>query len=703
MNISSPQIYAPEEHSKIGSPVNADEQGPPIDAWSIMLASIDKKAYSREVLRDANELLKEIVLPMSFPWNHNVEPFVKAFPRDIDEMYDVQTAGNELLQDGAFGKFETILHAGPGRMPPHDTRVAARRSEDPGVVELTSIHAPSAAQFAAMPYCHSAVSDRTDEVDLPGDISLRVYQEVQARESLQLQQASVNLTTSLVSFRVGGTSSRSTLIQATADSRSPLLLEALLPPSVQEGSKKKSRKGGYADALGSYGSLVVASNGSGRVRSGRIRLVWSAKETGSQRGYSSILTGRPFENGAHKRPRSVNVLVRVNGSLLSSDVAQPDDAYDDEVVEEAIECACGPAPLAVNYEQCVLDSVAFQRNIKKIRLLQKRDLSFAFKSPKPFSAPVTRTGETDLQLVVNPPQLDCVVAEDGMVYVCYPSRGSFSIVAKSSAKKAAATAGAPAEVSEEESDHSESLCVLLDKTAADRNLCSVCWSGVGPEKTITLLKCDGCHLTVHSTCYGSFDPSKVVDNWKCDSCLDFDKSLSGAKAHPLDYQQHRGQNWCGMCMTKGGCLSRQEDSEWVHDVCRIWCPNEIHPPPFCALCNNSKRPVMRCAADNCQVFFHPLCALITSNAADVHHESTQLDHDESESERLIRRDKFLCTQFKLAKLEVATTATGETATLPVAFCGYHNPERRADFYGLYPGGRCLRDAMRIPPLNSDLS
>jgi hypothetical protein len=39
-------------------------------------------------------------------------------------------------------------------------------------------------------------------------------------------------------------------------------------------------------------------------------------------------------------------------------------------------------------------------------------------------------------------------------------------------------------------------------------------------------------------------------------------------------------------------------------------------------------------------------------------------------------------------------------TLPVAYCGYHNPERRPDYYGLYPGACYMEGAVRIPPHRS---
>jgi hypothetical protein len=103
--------------------------------------------------------------------------------------------------------------------------------------------------------------------------------------------------------------------------------------------------------------------------------------------------------------------------------------------------------------------------------------------------------------------------------------------------------------------------------------------------------------------------------------------------------------------------------------------------------------------------FHPICALVASNAAawKLHHSRTGLSRTEyvadQRIEQVLRDDEFLCTQFRIAKVEVGSSATGEKTTLPVAYCGYHNPDRRADMYGLYPGGEFLAEgAMRIPPI-----
>ena len=149
-----------------------------------------------------------------------------------------------------------------------------------------------------------------------------------------------------------------------------------------------------------------------------------------------------------------------------------------------------------------------------------------------------------------------------------------------------------------------------------------------------------------------------------------------------------------------------EQGMFLHEVCRVWGPSQLHAGLFCSLCNQNSSPVLQCMADNCQVMFHPMCALVASNASawKRQHSSTKRSTANGAAETRFDMtagdDEFLCTQFRLSKAEVGTTTTGEKVIAPVAFCGYHNPDRRADFYGLYPAGRHLANgAMRIPPLH----
>ena len=64
-------------------------------------------------------------------------------------------------------------------------------------------------------------------------------------------------------------------------------------------------------------------------------------------------------------------------------------------------------------------------------------------------------------------------------------------------------------------------------------------------------------------------------------------------------------------------------------------------------------------------------------------------------QRAKKRDEELCSQYTLTFTTVSCMigAFGKdkgvrrTSTLPILFCGIHNPARERSFYGLYPGGK----------------
>jgi hypothetical protein len=193
-------------------------------------------------------------------------------------------------------------------------------------------------------------------------------------------------------------------------------------------------------------------------------------------------------------------------------------------------------------------------------------------------------------------------------------------------------------------------------------------------------------------------------------------------------------------------MSRVSGSEattavWVHEVCRLWTAGvstssnsngQINDNAIgkgqCAACGRgdgkslyaagSKRgrqcrvlpstaPV-RCAAVGCHVAVHPMCALVTSLQCQSMKDRNDGGDGVKENDDLsgVRaRDVDLCEQFTLTYVTVrgTTDAFGKdpgvnrTETLPVIFCGIHNPKREYSFYGLPPGGKHLDDSTyRIP-------
>ena len=188
---------------------------------------------------------------------------------------------------------------------------------------------------------------------------------------------------------------------------------------------------------------------------------------------------------------------------------------------------------------------------------------------------------------------------------------------------------------------------------------------------------------------------------------------------------------------------------WTHDVCRIWCtkqetrqnntteivsksslssrlfktPTRLSPmQPKCCLCgmgtihNEGEETeevlqvapsasqgvgadhiapgLIKCAAANCNIYFHPMCAQITTKLSQAYGESLPLGEKPS--------DNLICQQFTLAMAEVTTTEQGEEKSnfVPIGFCGLHNPDRDADLYGCMPRDnvqtQVLSDSMHIP-------
>jgi hypothetical protein len=100
-----------------------------------------------------------------------------------------------------------------------------------------------------------------------------------------------------------------------------------------------------------------------------------------------------------------------------------------------------------------------------------------------------------------------------------------------------------------------------------------------------------------------------------------------------------------------------------------------------------------------------MCAIFASQAAKLDRNANRkwTTTNNNAMETTAIRDAFLCTQYRLSMIDTCVAqATGTipravSRLFPVAFCGYHNPDREHDFCGLYPGGSYLADAMRIPP------
>eukprot|EP00558_Chaetoceros_sp_UNC1202_P014011 CAMPEP_0197243746 /NCGR_PEP_ID=MMETSP1429-20130617/9095_1 /TAXON_ID=49237 /ORGANISM="Chaetoceros sp., Strain UNC1202" /LENGTH=230 /DNA_ID=CAMNT_0042704011 /DNA_START=72 /DNA_END=764 /DNA_ORIENTATION=+ len=211
---------------------------------------------------------------------------------------------------------------------------------------------------------------------------------------------------------------------------------------------------------------------------------------------------------------------------------------------------------------------------------------------------------------------------------------------------------------------------------------------------------------------------------------------------------------CTLCPHAGGAMSISKGGKgddvtrWTHEICRIWCSRNkkaidktntlkysraAQKDPVCCICGMGSvhnrgyeseetlqvdhdqdgadrvPGLIKCAAANCDVTFHPMCAVLStklrsdvgspeSEAASSSNANNKDDDDQFKGQK--KRDADLCKQYSLDILDVRRTdgdGNEETYSLPVVFCGLHNQNRDASFYGCLP---CVEPRisglMRIP-------
>jgi hypothetical protein len=222
---------------------------------------------------------------------------------------------------------------------------------------------------------------------------------------------------------------------------------------------------------------------------------------------------------------------------------------------------------------------------------------------------------------------------------------------------------------------------------------------------------------------------------------------------------------CVICQHRGGAMSEVfhvSGNLWVHEVCRIWTSGSIFHAgnnehmridedetmssnhQCCILCNKKDekrygRCTTKCAAANCHIHVHPMCALLAS--LPFYSETHQDDGNNKERvlsvEQAKKIDMDLCRQYTLSFAKVTTSSSGvgrprlstsaavpttptptqqqnlaeqiqttrsnpTPTTVPVIFCNIHNPNRERSFYALPPGG-LKSDLLCVPPVVVDPS
>lgn len=430
-----------------------------IESFANALVDINPRARARDQIRDSDKLLHELLLPMSFTWAHPNKPIHKLMPYDLEEMPAIFAADNSNPEYKVHGEFS---HLRSSRVP-RSTQVAARRSNDPGVVEFTSFFKPSQAQ-RHLSCVQRRFDPSEDDPNLPGELALRMYREVHERKRKHQLFEQANKKTKLVSFRLGSTSSRSSIFDDVEMSENKLLmLLANFPKFLQEGTRISGPKAFQtALDLGSYNirpipPQALASNDTSsknRIFVGRTRLIWSEKaeaQSNSHRiPYRSLLTGDRLDSTASKRPLRVKVAIRLNGVLLTSNeasarktLAKLDAAlvgdgplsYSNKVISSALDEACQVVTSAGygDYSQCSLNTENFLHGVSRQVLSADEASASSLLSRTRHELPIQRqTTCSDAnpvggrgQLLAVPPCIDCVPSEDGIFNVVCTNGGKF--------------------------------------------------------------------------------------------------------------------------------------------------------------------------------------------------------------------------------------------------------------------------------------
>lgn len=207
----------------------------------------------------------------------------------------------------------------------------------------------------------------------------------------------------------------------------------------------------------------------------------------------------------------------------------------------------------------------------------------------------------------------------------------------------------------------------------------------------------------------------------------------------------RPSHKCSLCPHLGGAMSRMKtaskdsESRWAHEICRVWSqPSDTDTSSHlrlssiyqaessCVICGKGHiddfKPVKqedctvggatavsseglgvdvgltKCAAKGCNLFFHPMCATLISRVTTLPEASAGERKKSLSLESNARQscnnamDAELAAQFTfhfLRGIREETTIQSPggkdpDSIIPVAFCGWHNPQRAPSLFGCPP-------------------
>ena len=752
---------------------NDNEEHISIDACATFLATLDERAYHRSLMRDADNIAQGILLPMDLPWMHAVVPVARNIPVDIDNLTATLTADDGLyspFENGPFGygKFDI----GQLRRGTSNSRLAnaqemvcsaSRRSDEPGVIELSKITLPplpqddeASASIVAKPPDHLrenstevSIQHQGPDDDERGELSLRCFELMQKRRRRKVNQSRSCVQKQFISVKVNGSSSRASLF-SNSSSDNASFFEATLPLEVQNGRfLSVSKAQSIANKLGTFNWRhgLAATNHSGknsnRISAGRTRLMWTEKSPADQPQrvyFTSLLTGAKLDSGAQKRPREIRVGIKVNGELWKGESKAENVNSNSDLIHTQQKASKSSL-------LCTLDSDRLVQSILKGSRAFKTD-RYKDKSREPELGLLSKT------MFIKPARIECVPDCNGIISVLCSSPGSIETA---------------------------SIHEPLNNAARQHSVCSVCWSPT-EDGVRDVKECYECGVSVHLQCCRDTGIKTPIDDtsgmettnqWRCAVCCKFRVNKQGEGFDSLSVSENskkprrksRPPTWmkdahiepkakkrsdsspdslvvdevkCIRCPYSGGAMSPAEEDGnlvWIHEVCRIWVADastidQISDLPRCALCGTedtrapsaAKRSasssdtrasqLIKCAAERCQVRFHPMCALLSSKLAEERcqpHKTTKKESvGENSAEKAKDEDSKLCTKFTLTALHCKAEegAIGKdpgeirSVTVPVGFCGIHNPLREPSFYGVYPGGTYLDpETMVVPSVN----
>lgn len=665
-----------------------------LDTAAFLLADLDRESYQRDLLRDAESVLSNVTFPMSFPWNAPVMMVPRNVARDIDELSPIITI-DDRPEYGDFGRAsDPHQHRSKKSLSAYMT--AHRSDEDPGVIKLTTKIPLSLAQTEMIESINFQPNTMTWSNEL-GDFGMQMYRRVKTREELESRFLHDNTDIAYISLRLRGSSTRRHLVSVEkASDFSPLLLRALLPEEVREGRRLKTDEAmEVAVDLGSYDvrfNSAKNSRLSSQAVAGRVRKIWVKKGGRKHRpDYKSIVTGESMD-GSYLRPRRVALQIRVNGHIVGFQKSQLAAGSVQSIIDinQSVLKWCKTTSTSTQEPNTLFPTLLIHHAVDEATAKINRSdeseqtrIRYVYDAAKkgsgpaptfqqdPFHVDLKTVGSIDVGLDVVPPTFQLVNVADNFPYLVCSSPGTLK---------------------------DKNACSSILQIKCWGSSCSICFKTT-PEKC---LKCDSCDdVLVHKSCYGFPPEWTESDGWECDQCR---------LKRTQDYARSR---WCGYCNHKGGgCMSTNAYGSLVHHACmskyfvaagffpfcarfshiEVWSdqPRGRDACSLCAFCSSDAGTVICCAAQNCSVSFHPMCGVISSFAAELHLESKKhTDEKPSASDDEKASDEFLCTQNTLTmmKLDYVRNNVWSTKTVPVVFCGYHNPKRRADFRGLPPGGR----------------